>query len=404
MRATTLVCILATAALCAAQPAGFVPLDFTDIIAYAERQQDKWAAAIKYNVPAAWPQITGEDGLWASGDFNNNESWGSNYGPGNAWLLYKLTGKQKWLDEGTRLQQYFLSNQYRNNSHDIGMIMMSIYGKNYNFTGNKDMEQILINGATGLVTRFNPFVGVMKSWNTRAGTYQVIADNMMNLELLLLVSDLTGNKTFHEIALAHARNTATLFLRPDNGAYHVLDMSEVTGRPLVRGTQQGYSSFSTWSRGHAWFVYGYAYMYDLTRLEEFKEIFDRVFDFWQKNQLPGPDGSYVATWDFTDPAPLNVKPRDTSASAPMLVGLLRFASTQANPLDTIYFEKAHNLMKELSSPPYLNINDPTFEAILQQGSRDVPANKQNSGISWGDHYYMEAVILYRDLMSKYLTK
>lgn len=93
------------------------------------------------------------------------------------------------------------------------------------------------------------------------------------------------------------------------------------------------------------------------------------------------------------------KPRDTSASAPLLAGLLRMALTEDQPADSIYFEKAHYLMKEMSSSPYLNSTDSTWQSLLKQGSRDVPANKQNTGISWGDYYYLESITYYKDIVA-----
>jgi len=374
----------------------WVPLDFTSLYPYYDSQLRNLVNAISYGATPTFPVITNATGSWSSGTLSDQSTWGANYGPGAAWLMYELTGSQFWLETAQSLQEYFAPNQFRNTSHDVGMILMTTFGNCFRLTGNATVPQILQNGADSLTTRFNPFVGLMKSWNTRAGTYQVIADNMMNMELFTKVYSLTKNTSYLDLAVTHSRNTAKFFIRPNNGSFHVLDMSEVTARPLVRGTQQGYSAASTWGRGHSWFIYAYSFMYEETRLPEFLDITLAVAKFWIDKQLPGPDGSYVPVWDFDDPTPN--KPRDTSCAGVVAVGLLRIASFQADPINNQYFQKAESLLKELSAPPYLDPNS-NWQAILQQGSRDVPANNANTGVSWGEYYYLEAVIRYNKMVA-----
>lgn len=45
--------------------------------------------------------------------------------------------------------------------------------------------------------------------------YQVIIDNMMNLELLYVSADLTGNQRLKEIAVTHAKTTMNNHIRSD---------------------------------------------------------------------------------------------------------------------------------------------------------------------------------------------
>ena len=44
---------------------------------------------------------------------------------------------------------------------------------------------------------------------------QVIIDNMMNLELLFVSADLTGNQNYRRIAITHATTTMNNHIRPD---------------------------------------------------------------------------------------------------------------------------------------------------------------------------------------------
>jgi hypothetical protein len=40
--------------------------------------------------------------------------------------------------------------------------------------------------------------------------------------------------------------------------WHVVDYDETTGRVIRKRTAQGYSDSSTWARGQAWALYGFA--------------------------------------------------------------------------------------------------------------------------------------------------
>jgi hypothetical protein len=110
-----------------------------------------------------------------------------------------------------------------------------------------------------LATRFNPIVGCTRSWDTvNPEVFEVIIDNMMNLEVLFNAADLTGNQTLRQIAISHADKTMTNHVRADGSSFHVVDYNATTGAVISRHTAQGYSDSSTWSRGQAWGVYGFA--------------------------------------------------------------------------------------------------------------------------------------------------
>jgi hypothetical protein len=41
-------------------------------------------------------------------------------------------------------------------------------------------------------------------------------------------------------------------------SFHLVDYNATTGAVIAQGTVQGYSNSSTWSRGQAWGLYGFA--------------------------------------------------------------------------------------------------------------------------------------------------
>ena len=81
---------------------------------------------------------------------------------------------------------------------------------------------------------------------------------MMNLELLFVSAELTGNTTLSDIAIAHATTTMNNHIRSDGSTWHVVEYSATTGLVNNRRTAQGYSDSSTWARGQAWAVNGFA--------------------------------------------------------------------------------------------------------------------------------------------------
>lgn len=100
----------------------------------------------------------------------------------------------------------------------------------------------------------------------------------MNLEVLFNAADLTGNDTLRQIAISHADKTMMNHIRADGASprnlallyppliynvstgssFHVVEYNATTGAVIAQRTAQGYSNSSTWSRGQAWGIYGFA--------------------------------------------------------------------------------------------------------------------------------------------------
>jgi hypothetical protein len=81
---------------------------------------------------------------------------------------------------------------------------------------NKTAQHAVKTFAAALAARFNPVVGCTRSWDTADPTdFQVIIDNMMNLEVLFNAADLTGNDTLRQIAISHADKTMMNHIRAD---------------------------------------------------------------------------------------------------------------------------------------------------------------------------------------------
>ena len=91
----------------------------------------------------------------------------------------------------------------------MGFKMYCSFGEGFEVTKNDHYKSVLIQSATTLSTRFNKKVGSIRSWdfNKDIWEYPVIIDNMMNLELLFEATKISGDSTFHKIAVQHANTT-----------------------------------------------------------------------------------------------------------------------------------------------------------------------------------------------------
>lgn len=89
--------------------------------------------------------------------------------------------------------------------------------------------------------KFLAAAGVIRSWNGPTGEVTVIADNMMNHELLLMASKLSGgNSNFTDIVVSHSLKTIQNHFRPDGSVFHVVGYSEANGDVVRKYNVQGY--------------------------------------------------------------------------------------------------------------------------------------------------------------------
>ena len=201
--------------------------------------------------------------------------WTEGFFPGTCWYLYEVTKDKKWKNAAEKFQAQYEDHKYRTTYHDLGFVFNCSYGNGYKLTKNEDFKKVLITAGDSLITRFNPIVGSIISWDVDSGwqsergwKFPVIIDNMMNLEMLFELSELTGDDKYKKVAIAHADTTLKNHFREDNSSYHVVDYDPETGEVRSKQTAQGFSHESSWARGQAWGIYGYTMCYRFTKDEK----------------------------------------------------------------------------------------------------------------------------------------
>jgi len=332
---------------------------------------------------------------------NEQFDWTEGFFPGTCWYLYETTKNEKWKLAAEKFQTQFESHKKYTSNHDLGFVFNSSYGNGYRITKNTDFKEVLIEAANSLLTRFNPTVDCLKSWDVTNGwqaergwEFPVIIDNMLNLELLYKASILTGNPKYKNVATSHAKTTMKNHFRADNSSFHVVDYDPETGKVRSKQTAQGYADSSAWARGQAWGVYRFTLCYKYTKNEEFLAQAQKIADFIVNYKGTPEDG--IPYWDYNAPNTPN-EPRDASAAAITLSALI-----ELNGYTNGKYETAVNkILKSLSSDSYTANLSENHNFLLKHSVGSIPHNNEiDVPLNYADYYYLEALLRYREYYKK----
>ncbi|PTX95842.1 glycoside hydrolase family 88 protein [Opitutus sp. ER46] len=316
--------------------------------------------------------------------------WTSGFFPGALWLLAGLTRDATWRTSAATYTGGLEGMKANRRTHDIGFMLYCSFGQGYRLTRDPHYRAVLLAGAESLVTRFNPVVGCIKSWDTRAEwPFPVIIDNMMNLELLLWATQESGDPRFREIAIRHADVTLANHFRPDGSSYHVVDYEPATGIARRRQTHQGAADESAWARGQAWGLYGYTFMYRETRRPAYLAQARKIAAFLLGHpRLPEDKVPY---WDFDAPQ-LERAPRDASAAAIICSALFELSLLVADEDRRQYVQFASVQLASLCSPAYRAEVGSNGGFILMHSTGSLPRGSEiDVPLNYADYYFLEAL-------------
>ena len=318
--------------------------------------------------------------------------WCCGFFPGELWYLYENTPTEelkKYAEMYTDRIEEVKNITY---SHDVGFMLNCSYGNGLRLTGNPAYKEVLITGANSLATRYNPRVGLIRSWdfNKDKWQYPVIIDNMMNLELFTWTTRATGEERFREMAISHADKTLQNHFRPDYSCYHVVSYDTITAQPHIKQTHQGAADESAWARGQAWALYGYTMMYRETGLPAYLEQARHIAQYLMNH--PAMPADKIPYWDFDAPGIPNV-PRDASAAAVMASALIELGQTDGGDFGKQCMQFAEQQIRSLSSPEYLAEPGTNCDFALMHSTGNFPGNSEvDVPLSYADYYYVEALL------------
>lgn len=333
----------------------------------------------------------------------------------------------------------------RIDTHDIGFIIEPALRLDWELTGNKRSLQSIYTAAYSLATRYVATAGAIRSWDlirkkdvsiiSMEENLIVIIDSLCNLDLLFYASAYTKDTTLATIARTHAHTMLKSHLRVESAAtvsitgysgpiystYHVANIDPKTGVIKQRLTAQGYATESTWARGQAWAILGYAQTYIWTKERIFLDTACGLTEYFLRRLGPGYN---APPWDFDAPVENLDKPvLDSSASSiaangmmvlfealvedgqfavadnfrvaaiDVVKGLLRTALAQEKAKFVVDGSEKGFGDDDLALAVEDVVSGSTFDGILKNGTanNNVGANRKynNHGLVYGDYYLLQ---------------
>jgi hypothetical protein len=331
----------------------------------------------------------------------------------------------------------------RTDTHDIGFIVMPALRLDWELFGNRQSLDSILRAARSLATRYVPSAQAIRSWDLlkkkdieivdQTENMIVIIDSMCNLDLLYYASHHADDPSLADMATAHALTLLRSHLRPEpvmqlskevyTGQWystcHVANIDPSSGELKCRLSAQGYAHESTWSRGQAWGILGYAETYTWTKDRRFLEAACGLAEYFMYRLETAPEcvqHRHVPLWDFDAPIETEKSPlRDSSAGMIAANGLLVLSQALASidqihlssryrhaalaiVQDTLAFALAPEKAR-LVSASYQHIRAEEeqvgvrFDGMLKYGTanNNAQARKRyaNHGLVYGDYYLVE---------------
>ena len=348
-----------------------------DVAVAHEKAQAEYMLPIEGKIPKSY---NGKEVVTAT-----PRDWTSGFFPATMWLLYEHTGDEQLKEYADIFTRRLEELKDYTGTHDLGFMVFCPYGNAYRLTGDEYYKSVIEQASKSLITRFNPTVGCIRSWNTKHKTpeldFMVIIDNMMNLEML----EWCG---YHDIARTHADTTIKNHFREDNSTYHVVAYNELTGEVVEKRTRQGAADDSAWARGQAWGLYGYTMMYRMTSEQRYLEQAVKIADYLI-HRLPE---DAIPNWDFDSDRML----KDSSAGAIMASALIELYGFTQNKE---YLQTAEHQLRSLSSEAYLAPLGENGNFVLMHGVGNLPGNRElDVPLPYGDYYFVEAAMRYLSIV------
>ncbi|GIP35194.1 glycoside hydrolase family 88 protein [Paenibacillus sp. J2TS4] len=327
--------------------------------------------------------------------WEENNDWIDGFYTGMVWLCYQYTGDEFFREAALAQVQNFserLDKDVYLDHHDIGFLYSLSAKAGWIVDKNEEARQLALRAADKLMQRWRPQGQYIQAWGAQGDPEnggRIIIDCLLNLPLLYWAYEQTGNAKYRNAAMIQADKSRRYLVRGDDSSYHTFYFNPEDGTPIRGGTHQGYHDGSTWTRGQAWGIYGFALSYRYTLNPLYLETAKRMTAYFI-DHFPEDD---VVYWDFDVPV-VEETSRDSSASAIAAAGMLELLThMEAGDPDRSRFEKAVQRSMESLVNNYSTMKMPEAEGLLQHGSYHVRGGRGlDDFMIWGDYYYLEALM------------
>lgn len=267
--------------------------------------------------------------------------------------------RQKLEQLGFAWSEPLRSQAMRTDTHDLGFMIMPHMRPRWEIFHDTRALETIIRAAKSLCSRFDSKVQAIRSWDDfdwhadvivddMAEDFLVITDSLCNMNLLFYAAAHSGMQDMANVAISHCRTLLNSHLRHETATRpgypgtlystaHLVNFSPKTGLIKEIRTAQGYSRDSTWSRGQAWAIVGYAEAFHWSAHAEFLDAACGLIEYFLLRLETAPScveveisetprrtvGRYVPLWDFDAPIETPESPlRDSSAGVIAADGML----------------------------------------------------------------------------------
>lgn len=331
---------------------------------------------------------------------DGTRNWVCGFWPGCIWYAYALSGDPRYETWAKRWTAGIEKEKFNKRSHDLGFRFICTFGNGMTFDPSlaDAYKPLILTAADTWSQRYHPESGMFRSgWDLKtapANTVPCVIDVMMNLELAYWAAENGGDPALKEKAASHARVNWRDFVREDGGTYHVVRYDKDSGLPVDKGQVQGDVTESTWSRGHAWLIYGLVVSARYTGDRFFLDKAKIAIDYFIRNL--DPDG--IANWDFQS----DIRYTDASASAVVCSALYELITLLPEGRERDWYSaQADRMLFAMCSPKYF-VGDRS-ECLLDHSVRYYHFAKSpniDEPASFADYYFMEALYRYSNLYLK----
>jgi unsaturated chondroitin disaccharide hydrolase len=331
---------------------------------------------------------------WVDETFYDHGNWTAGFSAGQVWLARDgVDDPDRVAEEQRPVLRDVAKRAEDKTTHDLGFLFHPAFvvGRQLGYLDEREAAPA-VTAARSLAERFNSRGGYLQAFGSltdaRSRSTSTI-DTMMNLPLLWWAAAVTGDEELHSRAIAHARASAANLFRSAGSTYNLIRYDPLTGEVVAKGTFQGVSDASCWSRGQSWAIAGFAWSYAETGERAFAEVARRAWDYFA-SRIPD-DG--VVPYDFSLP---DDPVRDASASAIAALGalVLSEATDGGRDRDDGRSLRDHAMSVLASLDEHAVRREEAREGILLRSCYSKPHGQGLSGaLPYGDFYYGLALAL-----------
>jgi unsaturated chondroitin disaccharide hydrolase len=336
------------------------------------------------NHPDYFPLYT-DHGRWRHGK-EAWTNWCEGFLGGQMWIFHEL-GLGDWQARAEHYSRLVEERQYDDQVHDLGFVLCPTWKKRWELTGDEAARQVVIQGGQTMATRFNARGKYLRSF---LAPDSIFIDIMMNVGIIALAGLEIGDEKLIDVAERHCETTRKYLVRGDGSVSHegIFDLD--TGEFLRQTTQQGWRHDSSWARGLAWSLYGFASMYALTGNPHWLATAQLNADYWLEHTDPSGGADPVPPNDFDEPDP--VRRWESSAAACAAGGLIMLASLVENDeLGQRYHTHAETTIARLCEPEFV-AHEQDWEGVLKHGSyHEAKQLGVDESVMWGEYFFVETL-------------